>query len=213
MHLPSAFQLSDSGELALLIERHPFATLIASADGEPLADHLPLLAVRDGGGTLRLHGHLARPNPFVRRVPDGGRVLAVFHGPDAYVTPAAYPSKRRDPRQVPTWNYVVVHAVGRLRWFDDATTLHALVDALSTHHEAAHGSDWRLADAPADYVASHLRGIVGLEIEVERLTGKAKASQNRTAEDRDGVRAWLRGRGREAAEIETLVREPPRTGS
>lgn len=208
MHLPSAFHLTDASELALLVERRPFATLAASADGEPLVDHLPLLAVREGSGPMRLRGHLARPNPFVRKVPDDARVCAVFHGPDSYVTPAAYPSKRRDPRQVPTWNYFVVHAYGRLRWFDDAATLRALVDALSEHHEAAHGSDWRLGDAPGDYVASHLRGIVGLEIEVERLTGKAKASQNRTAEDRDGVRAWLRERGRPEAEIDALVREP-----
>jgi transcriptional regulator len=132
----------------------------------------------------------------------------VVHGPDTYVPPTAYPSQQRDPRHVPTWNYVVVHAAGRIRWFREPEALHALVDALSTHHESVHGSDWRVTDAPDDYIASHLRGIVGLEIEVDRLTGKAKSSQNRTREDRDGVRGWLRARGRPEAEIDALVREP-----
>jgi transcriptional regulator len=114
MYLPSAFHLTNESELGSLNEHHPFATLVAILDGEPVVDHLPLLAVRDGG-RLRLQGHLARPNPLAQQVTDGARVLAVFHGPDTYVTPSAYPSKRRDPRQVPTWNYVGVHAAGRMR--------------------------------------------------------------------------------------------------
>jgi transcriptional regulator len=210
MYLPSAFDLTDDAELSALVDRHPFATLVATVDGEPLVDHLPLLARRDDSG-LRLLGHLARPNPLARQLREGDRVLAVFHGPDTYVTPAAYPSKRRDPRHVPTWNYVVVHATGRIRWFHDASTLHALVEALSVRHEAAHDSDWRVTDAPADYIAGHLRGIVGLEIAVERLTGKAKASQNRMREDRDGVRAWLRSRGRTEYDIAALVRDTGRS--
>jgi transcriptional regulator len=206
MYLPSAFQLTDDAELSELLTRHPFATLVATVEGQPLVDHLPLLARRDEAG-MRLLGHLARPNPLVRQVRDGTSVLAVFHGPNTYVTPAAYPSKRHDPRHVPTWNYVVVHATGRIRWFNDPTALHALVDTLSVHHEAEHESDWKVTDAPADYIAGHLRGIVGLEIEVERLTGKAKASQNRAREDREGVRQWLRSRGRTDDDIAALVRD------
>jgi transcriptional regulator len=209
MYLPSAFELTDDAELSALVDRHPFATLVATVEGQPLVDHLPLLARRDDS-RLRLLGHLARPNPLVRQVREGDRVLAVFHGPDTYVTPSAYPSKRLDPRHVPTWNYVVVHAAGRIRWFDDPPALHALVEALSVRHEAAHESDWQLTDAPAEYIAGHLRGIVGLEIEVERLTGKAKASQNRQREDRDGVRTWLRSRGRTQDDIAALVRDPVR---
>jgi transcriptional regulator len=208
MYLPGPFQLTDAAELAHVLERYPFATLVGCDAGEPVVDHLPLLADWADRERPVLHGHLARANRLPKRLPDGARVTAVFHGPDTYVTPSAYPSKRRDPRHVPTWNYVVVHASGRLRWFDGIDELHALVDALSRRHEAAHGSDWRIADAPADYVAAHLRAIVGLRIEVDTLVGKAKASQNRAAEDRGGVREWLRSRGRAADEVEALVREP-----
>lgn len=207
VYLPKHFELNDPDELAAVIAARPLATLTGVADGEPLVDHAPLLLRRDGDRTT-LVGHFARANPFARRVAPGTRVVAVFHGPDAYVSPSAYPSKQRDPRVVPTWNYVVVHATGRIRWFDDVASLRELVTHLTDHHETAHGSGWRVHDAPDDYVAKLFRGIVGFEIAVETLVGKAKASQNRSREDRDGVRARLAAGGLAASGVAALVREP-----
>ena len=192
MYLPKHFEQPDPDAMARLLAAHPLATLAwNSADGLT-AEHLPLMWERGAGdgplGTLR--GHVARANPLWREA-TGAAVLAAFQGPQAYITPSWYPSKAATAKVVPTWNYAVVHARGSLRVTEDAAWLRALVGRLTDVHEASRAHRWQVDDAPADYIEQMLRAIVGIEIEVTRLQGKWKVSQNRSAADRAGVAAGL----------------------
>ena len=192
MYLPKHFEQQDEQAMAQLLQLHPLATVAwQSAEGLS-AEHLPLMWERGSGdgahGTLR--GHVARANPVWRAAADT-EVLAVFQGPQAYITPSWYPSKAETAKVVPTWNYAVVHMHGRLRITEDSAWLRALVERLTDTHEAARAQRWQVGDAPVDYIEMMLRAIVGIEIEVTRLQGKWKVSQNRTAADRGGVAAGL----------------------
>lgn len=191
MYLPRHFEQTDERAVRALAAAHPLAMLVTvDADGRPCADHVPLLwEPGDGHGVLR--GHVARANPLWRRA--GSRVLAVFQGPDAYVSPGWYPSKAVHGKVVPTWNYAVVHLQGVLHAIDDAGWLQALLRRLTAVHEDGRAQPWHLDDAPADYLAQTMRAIVGIEIPVEAVQAKWKVSQNRDAADRDGVRAGLAG--------------------
>ena len=187
MYLPSHFAQTDAAALAALMRDQPLAALVTLQDGEPTADHIPLEFDAD---RQLLRGHVARANPLWKAA-DGQPVLAIFSGVQAYVSPGWYPSKAATHKVVPTWNYAVVHAHGRLRAVDDAPWLRELVGRLTDHHEQPRAVPWSVNDAPADYVQQMLRAIVGIEIAVERLLGKWKLSQNRSAEDRAGVAAGL----------------------
>lgn len=189
MYRPAAFVQDDRETLAALIAAHPLATLVAHTASGLSADPIPLHfdpapAPDAPHGTLR--GHVARANPLWRDAA-GTDVLAVFHGPQAYVTPSWYPSKAATHKVVPTWNYVVVQAHGPLRAVDDARWLHALVQRLTDTHEARRTQPWAVSDAPPEYIEQMLRAIVGIEIPVQRLEGKFKLSQNRSEADRLGV--------------------------
>ncbi len=199
MYLPSAFAAPGPQAIEELIDRHPFATLLSCADGLPQAEHLPLLRVTGEDGVCRLRGHLARANPMWRAIGQGSEALAVFHGVDHYVSPGWYPSKQQHGRVVPTWNYCVVHARGRLQAVHDADWLRTLLGELTQRHEAAMARPWRLEDAPADYLERMLAAIVGVELVVSTLEGKWKLSQNRSAEDRAGVVAGLDRLGSESS--------------
>jgi transcriptional regulator len=183
MYLPRHFEQTDPAALAALMREHPLAHLVSLAADGPTADPIPL--EYDADARL-LRGHVARANPLWQQA-DGAPVLAIFGGPQAYVSPGWYPSKAETHKVVPTWNYAVVHAHGRLRAVQDAPWLRALVGRLTDHHEAVQAVPWSVADAPVDYVAQMLRAIVGIEIVVERLVGKWKVSQNRSDADRHGV--------------------------
>ena len=189
MYLPKAFEETRAEVLDALMRAHPFATLVAVRDGLPLAHHLPLAWDAEN---RRLQGHVARGNELATL--DGAPVLAIFHGPQGYVSPNWYPSKHETGREVPTWNYAVVHARGRLRVIEDAHWLRGLLERLTDHHEADEAMPWRLSDAPEDYVETLLRGVVGIEIAVDGLQGKFKLSQNHPARNRAGVVAGLRRR-------------------
>src|ERR1700761_5353493 len=158
-----------------------FATLITQGLE---ANHLPLLLT---GNVLA--GHVARLNPVWKA--GDGQALAIFLGEHFYVTPSWYPTKHETGKAVPTWNYVTVHARGHLRWIQDAAWLKAHVTALSAAQENKRPEPWAVSDAPAGYIDSLLRAIVGFELTIETLEGKAKLSQNREARDRDGVREGL----------------------
>jgi transcriptional regulator len=192
MYLPRHFEAPDAGAMARLAAAHPLAMLAWPGAAGPEAEHLPLLwdrAPADGPqGTLR--GHVARANPVWREAA-GQAVLAVFRGPQAYITPSWYPSKAATAKVVPTWNYAVVHLRGRLRTVEDAPWLRALVERLTDTHEAAHAPRWHVGDAPDDYIAQMLQAIVGIEIVVDAVQAKWKLSQNRSAADRAGVAAGL----------------------
>ena len=183
MYLPAHFEQADVAALQALMLTHPLATLVSVQAGEPTADHLPLAF---DAATQTLRGHVARANPLWR-LAAGQPVLAVFNGPQAYVSPSWYPSKAATHKVVPTWNYTVVHAHGVLQVVEDAAWLHALVTRLTDHHEATRAVPWAVSDAPADHVQQLLRAIVGIEIPVQRLLGKWKTSQNRSEPDRLGV--------------------------
>jgi transcriptional regulator len=159
-----------------------------AADGSPDATFLPVLWRGD-----RLVGHVARANPHWKAVVDGSAALAVVTGPDAYVSPSFYASKREHGWVVPTWNYSAVHLRGPVRVVDDAAWLRELVGALTDHHESGRDEPWAVEDAPATYVDKQLRAIVGIEMVVESVVAKAKLSQNRSEEDRAGVVAGLAG--------------------
>ena len=206
MYRPAHFREERRDVLHGFIDRHPLGALVTVVAGRPEVDHVPMLLDRVVGPWGRLRGHVARANPIVRATPDGTPVLVVFAGADAYVSPSAYPSKRVDGRVVPTWNYAVVHARGRIRWTEDRDRLHALVSALTERHESGRAEPWAVTDAPPDYVDAMLRAIIGFEIEVEVLEGKFKASQNRTDADRDGVRRQMSG-GHAQDDVDELVRD------
>jgi transcriptional regulator len=210
-YVPPHFHQHDADELHALIKRAPFATLITVCGREPLASHVPLLLERHGDD-VSLAGHLARANPQWLQHRNDGDVdaLAIFLGPDAYVSPAWYAAKAEHGRVVPTWNYVAVHARGRLRFYDDPVRLRALVERLTTRHESELPVPWSVDDAPEGFVEAQLRGIVGFELAVTSLVGKWKLSQNRSEADRSGVRAGLSARGDAgSAGVAEAMREQP----
>jgi transcriptional regulator len=203
MYLPKHFEQTDPAALHGLMVAHPLATLVSHGAEGITADAVPL-EYDPARGVLR--GHVARANPLWKHA-DGQSVLAVFNGPQAYVTPSWYPSKAATHKVVPTWNYTVVHAHGVLRAVDDAPWLHALVSGLTQHHESPRDRPWSVNDAPDDYVQQMLRAIVGIEITLTRLIGKWKVSQNRSEADRLGVADGLAVLpGDDAARMAALVR-------
>lgn len=208
MYLPRHFAQDDPAVLRRLMAAYPLATLFSRDAEGPTADHLPLLFDPTGAGQGVLRGHVARANPLWRQAP-GQDVLAVFLGPEGYVSPSWYPSKDRHHKVVPTWNYAVVHARGRLRVVDDPTWLRALVTRLTQSQESHRPAAWAVDDAPGDYLAQMLQAIVGIEIELTGLTGKFKLSQNRDAADRAGVVTALEAEGRSALADAVSDAEPP----
>jgi transcriptional regulator len=187
MYRPTHFRQDDPAELQALIDSVPFATLVTIAEGRPIASHVPMLLDVDRGPNGTLVCHVARANPQWRSLTPETEALAVFLGPDAYVSPNWYESKREHGRVVPTWNYVAVHAWGPVRLIEDPVDLRALVDRLTRRHEANEPQPWNITDAPESYLRDQLRGIVGLEIAITRIEGKWKLSQNRPEADIQGV--------------------------
>jgi transcriptional regulator len=187
------------------MREHPFASLVTTGANGAEADHLPLHFTADGGPHGALQGHVARANPVWQRAADS-EVLVIFHGPQAYVTPSWYATKREHGKAVPTWNYVVVHARGRLRAVDDPQWLRSQLETLVHTHEAGFAEPWQIADAPLDYIDKMLAAIVGIEITITELKGKWKTSQNQPPANRAGVVAGLRQQGTtDAAQMAELV--------
>jgi transcriptional regulator len=189
VYLPPAFTETRSEVLLAHIERYDFAMLVTHGPGGPIVSQIPFLIERRDG-KLFLQGHLARPNPQLADLDGTTETLAVFAGPHAYISPSWYEAGPA----VPTWNYATVHAYGRAQRIDDADWLRNLVRRLSDRHEAREPAPWRMQDLPEPYVQSMLKGIVGVEIAVDRLEGKFKLSQNRPASDRPRIIAALERR-------------------
>jgi transcriptional regulator len=190
MYTPPAFRDDDRESLLATIRAARLANFVtATADG-PLVTPLPLFLDESEGEQGVIYGHFAKANPQWR-VPPLGEGLAIFMGADAYVTPAWYATKQQTGRVVPTWNYVAVHAHGPVEFFHAADRLLDVVSRLTNLHEQPRATPWRVSDAPADFIAAQLRGIVGLRMPITRLEGKRKMSQNRSAADRAGVAAGL----------------------
>jgi transcriptional regulator len=199
MYQPAHFKETDSEKLHALMRAYPFVTVLTHGEGGLAANHLPVELV-DG----KLHGHVACGNELSRM--DGAEVLVIFRGPDGYISPNWYPSKHETHREVPTWNYAVVHVHGRLRVIDDAKWLRQLLERLTDRHEAGQPAPWHVSDAPEDHIEKMLRAIAGLEISIDRVEGKFKLNQNHPAANRAGVIAGLRERaGRGDADLADLM--------
>jgi transcriptional regulator len=198
MYTPPAFREDDPQALRSMMLSAGLATLVTATAEGLTATPLPLLLDPHEGPHGTLYGHLARANPQWR-LPATGEAMVLFPGNDAYVSPGWYAAKREHGKVVPTWNYAAVHAYGRAEFFEDAGRLLALVTRLTERHEAGREEAWQVGDAPEAFIAAQLRGIVGLRLEISRIEGKRKMSQNRSAEDRAGVAEGLRREGGERA--------------
>jgi transcriptional regulator len=202
MYLPKSFHETRLDVLHALIGAYPFGTVVMHGDEGLVANHLPFELV----GEALLHGHVACGNELARA--DGASVLAIFQAADGYISPNWYPSKHETGREVPTWNYAVVHVHGRLRVMDDKASLRQLLEQLTDRHEASQPKPWHLSDAPEDHIESMLRHIVGIEIAIERIEGKFKLSQNHPDANRAGVRKGLGERnGRRDRELLDLMQQ------
>ena len=190
MYVPPAFREDDLSALHGVIREARLGNLVTATAEGLIATPLPLFLVPDEGPHGTLYGHLARANPQWKQAPVGP-AMAIFAGPDAYITPSWYATKREHGKVVPTWNYVAVHAYGAAEFFEDPVRLLDAVRRLTKLHEGGRPTPWAVSDAPPDFIRGQLRGIVGLRLPIERIEGKRKMSQNRSAEDRAGVAAGL----------------------
>ncbi len=202
VYVPPHFKLTDLALLHDAIRTAGLPTLVSLGADGLIASHVPMLLDADAGPNGTLIGHLAKANPQARE-PAVGQAMAIFQGPDAYITPGWYETKRETGKVVPTWNYVAIHAYGPLELFDDAEPLLEVVTRLTNRHEGSRAAPWAVSDAPADFIQAQLKGIVGFRLPIARIDGKVKMSQNRTVQDRAGVIEGLRAEGRE--EVASMV--------
>ena len=197
MYVPRHFEESRPEQLHSLIAEHPLGILVVQGPGGLDANHLPFeLETREGSLGV-LHTHVARTNPVWRNIASGDEVLVVFRAADAYISPNWYPSKHESHRQVPTWNYQAVHVHGKIKIHDDERFVRGAVARLTRVNEARTGSDkpWKMTDSSKEYIDQMLTAIVGIEIEITRLIGKWKLSQNREERDRMNAAEELHKRG------------------
>jgi transcriptional regulator len=191
MYLPPQFKEEDVPTLHEAIRQARVASFVTLGASGLVASHIPMLVDPAPGPFGTLRGHIARANPQWRDVVAGSEALAIFLGPNAYVTPSYYATKRETGKVVPTWNYVAIHAYGTAEFIDDPEWLRTLVTELTRTHEAGRATPWAVSDAPPDFVAGMLRSIVGIKLPIARLEGKWKMSQNRPAVDHPGIIAGL----------------------
>lgn len=205
MYVPPAFAEDDTAVLHAAMRAARLANFVTATAEGLVATPLPLFLDETEGAHGVLYGHVARANRQWQAAPVG-EALALFMGPDAYVTPSWYATKRETGKVVPTWNYVTVHAYGPVEFFEDADRLLEVVTRLTNLHERPRAEPWAVADAPEPFIRSQLRGIVGLRMPIIRLEGKRKLSQNRNAADRAGVAAGLAASDRPAdRHVATLI--------
>ena len=195
MYIPPHFAETRPEELQRIVHEHPLGTLVRHMGGALDADHVPFEYDPAAGPLGTLTAHVARANPLWQTCPTGTPVLVIFRGAEAYISPNWYPSKHEAHRQVPTWNYEVVHAHGTLTVRDDERFVRGLVARLTRRHEAGEPKPWRMSDSASEYIDDLLGRIVGIEVAVTALVGKAKLSQNKEPRDRLAAADTLAGRG------------------
>lgn len=195
MYAPPLFAESRPEELHRIIRQHPLGMLVTHTVAGLEANHLPFVLDASPGPAGTLLAHVARANPIWTEVRDGDPVLVVFRAAQGYISPNWYPSKHETHRHVPTWNYEIVHAHGRISIHDDETFVRGMVAKLTRQSEASEPRPWKMGDAPADYLAEQLHHIIGIEIELTRVEGKRKLSQNREPRDFEGAVDALDERG------------------
>lgn len=205
MYVPPAFRVEDVPDIHRAMREARSATFVTATDEGLIGTTLPILLDESEGPYGTLYAHLARANQQWRLAPSC-EAMAIFNGPEAYVTPSWYATKQETHKVVPTWNYVAIHAYGPVEFFDDADRLLDIITRLTKLHEGSRKQPWSVTDAPADFIKSQLRGIVGLRLPISRLDGKRKMSQNRSVADRAGVIEGLSGSARmEDREVAALV--------
>ncbi len=186
MHIPNKFKQDDLDKLKEIIVEYPFATLVSYCESGLEANHLPFV-LKECDGKVLLQGHIAKVNDLWKNLENEAEVLVVFNGPNCYVSPNYYPTKKQHGKAVPTWNYVTVHAKGALSFiYDDAWNLQ-MINALTDQHEASQIMPWSTVDAPANYIQKMLPAVVGLQIDVSSITGQWKLSQNQPEQNQKGV--------------------------
>lgn len=215
MYVPAHFVEDRLDRLHELIQDEPLGILVTSGPEGLTANHIPFIIDPAAGEFGTLQGHVARNNPVSWEPLTVSEVMVIFQGPAAYVSPTWYPGKQVDHLQVPTWNYLTVHAHGPLIVHDDVRWLRAQAGRLTQRMEREQPVPWKMADAPRDYVDAMLGDIVGIEIPIVRMIGKAKLNQNKSDSDRAGAAAGLREMGGEdrmavAELIDRARQEPPR---
>jgi len=187
MYIPRHNEENRVPVMHALMASQPFATLVTLGSSGLFASHLPIVLDPDGSEFGTLNAHISRANTQWRDLVPSVDALAIFAGHHHYISPTWYPETREHGKEVPTWNYVVVHAYGPLKLIEDTHWLRKHVESLTNIHEAASPVPWNVSDAPADFIQSLLHGIVGLELPIRRMEGKWKVSQNRTESERQGV--------------------------
>jgi transcriptional regulator len=206
MYVPEHFAEHDPEELRRLIAAHPLGTLVTLGSAGLNANHIPFLFAPDLGQHGALQGHIARANAVWQDYSAEHDALVIFQGPSAYISPNWYPTKAETHRQVPTYNYAVVHVYGRLVIHDDEKWLRGFLGRLTRTMEAPQSKPWKMGDAPQDFLQGMVAGVVGIEVAISRIVGKWKVSQNRLPVDRDGAATGLRASGdREAIELADLI--------
>jgi transcriptional regulator len=196
MYVPAHFDESRTQVLHDFIRQYPFGMLVTHGASGLDANHIPFELDPGRGALGVLNAHVARANPVWQDIRDGAEVLVVFRAADAYVSPNWYPSKHELHKQVPTWNYMVAHAYGRITIRDDERFVRGVVAPLTRTHEASQPAPWKMTDSPADYIDAMLKAIVGLEIDITRLVGKFKLSQNKEVRDICGAGEALQAEGK-----------------
>lgn len=205
MYIPDHFNESDIEVLQQLIVQHPFGALVTNGKSGLDANHIPFKLATDEGHLGTLQAHVARANPVWREVTDNDEVMVIFNAGDAYISPTWYPSKHEHHKQVPTWNYVVIHVHGRIRIRDDKKFVRGIVAMLTRSHEAQEPNPWKMGDAPSEYLEEQLNAVVGLEVEITRLVGKRKLGQHKDARDIRGPAEILLARGNKQIGDEMLA--------
>jgi len=207
MYMPAHFEVIDKVTLHEVVVKHPLGTWITSNNGDLVINHLPFLFEPDRGAQGVLAGHVARANPIWKQLHAHVRSAVVFQAEQGYISPSWYPSKQRDPKVVPTWNYAVVHVHGAAQAIEDKEWLFRHVSANTRRHENHRDHPWQVSDAPPEYIEKLLTGIVGIEIQIESIQGKFKLSQNRSAADQEGVIAGLQAGDAEGQSLAKRMRQ------
>jgi len=186
MFIPSKFRQRNIEELISIMQKYSFAALVTQSETGIEATHLPMI-VSSESDKLYLKAHIARANPIWESVANGSNVLVIFNGPNCYISPNHYPTKKEAGKAVPTWNYVVVHVEGLISFIHDSEWIYDAIDTLTTTHEAELKEPWSMSDAPEEYIQKMLPAIVGIEIEITSMVGQWKLSQNQPAVNQRGV--------------------------
>ncbi|MCJ8311568.1 MAG: FMN-binding negative transcriptional regulator [Saccharospirillaceae bacterium] len=200
MYCPTKFQQQNTQQLEALINDYPFATLITYTDNEIEVNHLPFI-LKTINGKQVLQAHIAKANPLWKNVQNKSKVMVVFNGPNEYISPNYYPTKKETGKVVPTWNYAVVHVKGDIRFIQEPSWLLQLIGDLTQHHEAKQQTPWMMSDTPAGYINKMLPAIVGLEIDISCIQGKWKLSQNQPEVNKLGVVKGLNKRNTTMADL------------